>query len=182
MSGKRRRDKGWADACRRGCRCRRVVRGLRHEDVMLLASSLSFYALVSIIPTVILVLWVAGVIAGHHQVQDFADTLANYVPKKLGIDKVARQIAKLGGSVGAVAIVGMVWPSTAYGVGLLRAFDRLGHGGGQSHKGIAGPAEGAQLHRLPARADRRRPPDLLRHDQADRRDPAERLRLRAARS
>jgi uncharacterized BrkB/YihY/UPF0761 family membrane protein len=117
---------------------RRVISGLRGTDIALLASSLSFYALVSIIPLVILALWLAGVVAGHGEVQSFADTLAKYAPKKLGIDKVARQIASLGSSIGVVSVLGLLWPSTSYGAGLARAFDRLKRGHDRPIKGLRG--------------------------------------------
>jgi membrane protein len=117
---------------------RRVVVGLQGDDILVLASSLSFYALVSIIPLVILVLWLAGLLVGHGEIQSFADSLAKQAPKNLGIDKVARQIANLGRSIGLVAVIGMLWPSTAYGAGLVRAFDRLRQGQGRRLKGLRG--------------------------------------------
>jgi len=41
-----------------------VVRRLRSEDVFLLAAGLSFYALVSVVPFAVLVLWLVSLITG----------------------------------------------------------------------------------------------------------------------
>ena len=98
----------------------------RKEDVLLYAAGLAFYALVSVIPLAIVSLWVASVIAGDSRVETLARTLSGALPEGLGIDRAVARVAELGTSLGITAVIAALWPATAYGAGLRRAFVRLG--------------------------------------------------------
>lgn len=106
-------------------RAGQIVDGLRKDDVLLLSAGLAFYALVSIAPVVILVLWVAGILLGDQRLHDAARQLRTITPPGIGANRALIRIADLGSSVGIFAILTGLWPATAYGAGLSRAFTRL---------------------------------------------------------
>jgi uncharacterized BrkB/YihY/UPF0761 family membrane protein len=92
------------------------------------SAGLGFYALVSIPPIVIVALWLAGLVAGDDSVERLADQIGRVAPKDLGIDRAVRQISEQGTSLGLSAMAIGLWPATAYGAGLVRAFERLAVG------------------------------------------------------
>ena len=102
-----------------------VVRRLRGEDVFMLAAGLAFYALVSVAPFSILVLWVLTLLTGDAEVQEVADRLARLAPQRLKVDEAFRRVAQLGAGLGLGALLALLWPATAYGAGIVRAFERL---------------------------------------------------------
>jgi membrane protein len=104
---------------------RRVVQRLRSDDILLPAAGLSFYALVSVIPFVILALWLTGLVVGTDRVREVGQHMADLAPARLGIDKFFARVADLGAGIGIGAVVTLLWPATSYGSGLVRSFDRL---------------------------------------------------------
>jgi hypothetical protein len=64
---------------------RAVVERARKEDILLYSASLAFYALVSLVPTIILVLWVTSLILGDHRVEDMARQIERVAPKNLAL-------------------------------------------------------------------------------------------------
>jgi membrane protein len=119
---------------------RGVVERLRSEDVFLLSAGLAFYALVSVAPFCTLVLWLVSLVTGKGRVQEVADELARQLPAKLGIDNALRRVADLGVGLGVSALFALLWPATAYGAGLRRAFSRLSAHKDEEAKGIRGRA------------------------------------------
>lgn len=114
------------------------MRRARGDDILLLSAGLAFYALVSIVPLVILILWIGSLVLGDDRMRGLADTLGRVAPKELGADQAVRRVVELGTSLGLTAIVTGLWPATAYGGGLVRAFDRLSSrrsGGGKGFRG-----------------------------------------------
>lgn len=95
------------------------------NDVFLYSAGLAFYGLVSAVPMTIVVLWVIGLIAGDDRVHQLARTVAEVLPDDVGADKALLRVASLGSSLGIPALVTSLWPASAYGAGLRRAFDRL---------------------------------------------------------
>ena len=104
---------------------RRILEPLGQEDVMLLSAGLGFYALVSIAPLVILVLWLTSLFLGDAEINTLSERVARVAPRSLGIDSALKRVAELGNKLGFWAVATGVWPATAYGAGLVRAFDRL---------------------------------------------------------
>lgn len=104
---------------------RRTVARARGDDILLISAGLAFYALVSIAPLVILTMWITGLVVGEGRIEQFADQLGKVAPKNLGVDQAIRQIADQGTRLGLVAVAFGIWPATAYGSGLVRAFERL---------------------------------------------------------
>ena len=117
---------------------RRLLKDLRGQDLFLYSAGLAFYALVSIAPLVILVMWVTSLVLGDDRVQRLASDLGRVAPKGIGADEALRKVARLGSTVGAWAIVTAIWPATAYGAGLRRAFDRLSRKPQEELKGLRG--------------------------------------------
>ena len=91
----------------------------------MLAAGLAFYALVSVAPFAVLVLWVLSLVTSDAQLQETADRLARLAPPRLQVDDAFRRVAELGTGLGAGAFVALLWPATAYGAGIERAFERL---------------------------------------------------------
>lgn len=115
----------------------RFVEGVRRDDLLLFAAGLGFYALVSIAPLTILVLWIAGLVFGDARLHEFANAVGRVAPKNLGADRAVERVASLGTSLGVWAAVTALWPASAYGSGLKRAFDRLG-GEREGARGLRG--------------------------------------------
>jgi membrane protein len=95
------------------------------NDVFLYSAGLAFYGLISAVPMTIVVLWVISLIAGDDRVHQLARTLSDVLPDNLGADKALVRVAALGSGLGVPAFVASLWPASAYGAGLRRAFDRL---------------------------------------------------------
>ena len=117
-----------------------IVRRLQREDVFLLSAGLAFYALVSVVPFAILVLWVIGAIAGDDQVRNVAEQVGKLLPESLDAGTALQRVADLGARLGLGALAVLVWPATAYGSGLSRAFERLCPGADRPAKGLRGRA------------------------------------------
>ena len=102
-----------------------MVERAREDDISLFAAGLGFYALVSAAPLIILILWIVGLVLGESRLRQLAQELARIAPKNLGVDRWVQRVANLGTRLGVVAAITALWPATAYGSGLRRAFDRL---------------------------------------------------------
>jgi membrane protein len=107
-----------------------VRRGVQDppEDILLLSAGLGFYALVSLVPLAVVVLWVSGLIAGDQRMEALAQAVGRFAPQDFGVDRALLRVAEAGTSLGLVAVVAAVWPASAYGSGLRRAFVRLSPG------------------------------------------------------
>lgn len=114
-----------------------VMRRLRGEDILLSASSLGFYAIVSLAPLVIVTAWLTSLLVGDQRVQQVSEALEKAAPESLGAGKLLEQVAQRGTSLGLGAMIAALWPATAYGSGLVRAFDRLSPGS-RELRGIRG--------------------------------------------
>ncbi len=101
------------------------LRRLHDEDLLFLSAGLAFYALVSVAPLVVLAFWVTSLVVGDDTLHRTGRQVADLLPSKLGVDKALVRVADAGNGLGAWALLGALWPATAYGSGLVRAFDRL---------------------------------------------------------
>jgi len=118
------------------------LRGLweraREHEILLHASSLAFYALVSVAPVVIVSLWLMSLVVGDQQVRDLASKLKEVAPQKLGADDAMMRVAELGTRVGVPAVVAALWPATAYGAGLKRALEHVSPAAKKDLRGVRG--------------------------------------------
>ncbi len=120
-----------------------VVRGLRGEDVFLLAAGLAFYAIVAVVPFTILVLWLVSLATDKARVHEIADQLSSLLPANLGIESALERVADVGATLGLGAMLGLLWPASSYGSGLRRCFARLAYDNEakvEEGKGIRGRA------------------------------------------
>src|SRR5437588_1252677 len=119
-------------------RVRVVFERARGQDVLLFASGLSFYALVSVVPLAIFVIWLSSLIFGDQRIHALAHELRRVAPKNLDAGGFVQRVARLGTSLGVPALLTTLWPATSYGAGLRRAFDRLGPKNPKEPKGLKG--------------------------------------------
>jgi membrane protein len=102
-----------------------VVERLRDGDVLLFAGGLAFYSLVSTIPALLLVAWITGTILGEERVESLAERLGELAPGEAEVEGFVQTVLDVGMGVGVVALLAALWPATAFGSGLTRAFDAL---------------------------------------------------------
>ena len=97
----------WADRVERRLPApvRRLVQEIRGDDVLLFSAGLAFYALVSVAPLSIMVVWVASVILGDQRLHQLAVEVGRIAPKQLGADTAVERIASLGTRIGLWALV-----------------------------------------------------------------------------
>jgi uncharacterized BrkB/YihY/UPF0761 family membrane protein len=119
---------------------RAVVTRARREDILLFSASLAFYAFVSVIPLAILLMWIASLALGDGRVVELAAQLGRSAPKNIGVDQALRRVAEIGTGIGWVSILTALWPATAYGAGLERAFQRLSPRRDEKFPGLRGRA------------------------------------------
>jgi membrane protein len=102
-----------------------VVERLRDRDALLFAGGLAFYSLVSAAPALLLLAWITGSLLGEDRVSSVAERFQELAPGEVEIESFMRSLLEVGTGVGLIALVGAVWPATAFGSGLARAFDAM---------------------------------------------------------
>ncbi len=107
---------------------RRAAAAAKRDDLFLYSAALAFYGLVSVAPLVVVALWLASLVVGADEVRAAATRFAEFAPEAVGADRALQRVADLGTRLGVLALVGALWPATAYGSGLVRVFDRLSIG------------------------------------------------------
>lgn len=115
-----------------------LVDSVRHHDVLLFAGGLAFYGLVSIVPFLAISFWVAGGIVGEDGLRELGENVRESAPGSADISGFIDSMAGIGTGIGIGALVAALWPATAYGSGLVRAFDRIAESPSPSLKGIRG--------------------------------------------
>jgi membrane protein len=123
-----------------------VVHAARDSDLLLFAGGLAFYSLVSIAPAVVLGFWIAAALAGSDRIEELGENVAELVGGGAAIESTFAQLASVGTGVGLGALVLALWPATAFGSGLLRAFDHIaGTPERRSAQGLRGRAKALLL-------------------------------------
>ena len=117
---------------------RTVFERSRNQDILLFASGVSFYALVSAVPLAIFVVWIVSLIVGDQRIHSIASDLRRVAPKNLNVGEFVNRVASLGTSLGVPALITALWPASSYGAGLRRAFDRIGPKNPRELKGLKG--------------------------------------------
>jgi hypothetical protein len=84
------------------------------------------------------VLWVSSLVLGDARIHELAKDVGRVTPKNLGADTAMERVADLGLRHRCVRDYHGLWPATAYGSGLKRAFDRLMTGKDERAKGLRG--------------------------------------------
>lgn len=117
-----------------------VVERLREGDVLLFAGGLAFYSLVSLVPTLLLVSWVTGSVVGEDRVEDLAGRISDAAPGEVDIQQFVQSLLEIGTGAGVLALLAALWPATAFGGGLIRAFDTLSVDDDPTMSGLRGRA------------------------------------------
>jgi membrane protein len=107
-------------------------------EIFPFAAGLAFYALVSLVPFLILTAWVASLIVPDHELRELAGQVSRLAPPNIGAGRAVLRIADLGTTLGVASIVGVVWPASSYGAGLKRAFVHLSMVERERHPGLRG--------------------------------------------
>jgi membrane protein len=116
----------------------RALKRTRGQDILLYSAALAFYAIVSLVPLTILVMWILSGVLGDQRTHQLAQEIRRVAPEDIGADQALERVANLGSSLGIASILTALWPATAYGSGLERAFDRLGPKADRSLEGLRG--------------------------------------------
>jgi YihY family inner membrane protein len=116
----------------------RALKQARDQDILLYSAALAFYAIVSVVPLTIVVMWVITLVLGDQRTHQLAEEIRKIAPKAIGADTALERVADLGARLGIISILTALWPATAYGSGLERAFDHLGPRSDRKLEGLRG--------------------------------------------
>jgi uncharacterized BrkB/YihY/UPF0761 family membrane protein len=117
---------------------RALVSRIRKHDILLFAASLAFYATVSIVPLVMLILSVVSLVLGDQRVHELAQQVGRLAPKNLGADRLVLHVSTVATRTSVVAFITGLWPATSYGAGLIRAFDEISPSPDRGAPGLRG--------------------------------------------
>jgi membrane protein len=119
----------------------RLIEEARGTDLLLFAGGLAFYGLISLAPFVVIGFWIAGGIVGEDGLEELGENLDEIAPGGANISNLVDSLAAVGTGVGIGALIAALWPATAYGGGLVRAFDRISHRPDRAAQGLRGRAK-----------------------------------------
>ena len=103
-------------------RVRSLVRRIGNREILLVASSLAFYGVVSALPLLMLSFAAVEAIAGDEALETFAELAADTGPE--GTGEFLEPLIAGGGGLTFATVLFTLWPATAYGGGLRRALMR----------------------------------------------------------
>ncbi len=98
---------------------------LRGRDIPLGAAGLTFYAVVALVPLLVVACWLAGLLLGGSELRDLGASLAHTVGTRHDLDDAVRRLTDEGTSAQLPALIAAALISTLYGEGFARAFGRL---------------------------------------------------------
>jgi membrane protein len=100
----------------------RIAERIAGRELLLEASSLGFYGLVSALPMLTVAFSIVGLVAGEEALQQIAQQAEENGPA--GVGNILEQLVESSGALSIAAIIFTIWPATAYGGGLRRALSR----------------------------------------------------------
>ena len=103
----------------------RFVEWLRSDDFFSTSSSLAYYAMISLAPMVLVALWVVGGFVDDATLETLGSDVDESSPDQLPVGDVIRSLIEVATTVGILAVLGALWPATAYGAALARALGRI---------------------------------------------------------
>lgn len=118
-----------------------VVTSARDKEVLLYSGGLAFYGLVSMAPFLVIAFWITGMVVGEDSMQQLGENIDELTPAGTQASGVVTALSSVGTSVGLTALIAALWPATAYGSGLVRAFDRIVDDPERTMKGARGRAQ-----------------------------------------
>lgn len=116
----------------------RLVTTAREKEILLYAGGLAFYGLVSVAPFVVISFWIAGAFVDDEQFSRLGENIDEYAPGGADFGGAIESLAQVRHGIGVGALFAALWPATAYGSGLVRAFDRIAERPERNFKGVHG--------------------------------------------
>jgi len=117
---------------------RGTVRDLRGHDLTLYSAALTFYAIIAVIPLLLVALWILGVVLGPDSVQRLTARLAGVAPSALGFAGQLKVLTHVGTELGGLSLIAALITGTTYGEGFVRVFERLYRDVDRPHKALRG--------------------------------------------
>lgn len=99
-----------------------LARRFADSSILLSASSLAFYGLVSALPLLLITFAVVEALTADDTLRRFAEQVSESGPE--GTGQLIEQLTEGGGSLTFTTLLFTIWPATAYGGGLRRALTR----------------------------------------------------------
>jgi YihY family inner membrane protein len=103
----------------------RFVGWLRSDDFFSTSSSLAYYAMISLAPMVLVALWIVGAFVPDETLENLGSDVEQSSPDQLPVGDIVRQLIEVATTIGFLSVLGALWPATAYGAALARAFSRI---------------------------------------------------------
>jgi membrane protein len=103
-------------------RVSRLLRRVADGDLVLSASSLAFYGLISVLPMLLIAFAAVEAVAGRGALDAFVEQVSETGPD--GTSEFLEQLAGGNGGLTSATLLFTIWPATAYGGGLRRALSR----------------------------------------------------------
>lgn len=100
-------------------------RRLAGRDLVLVAAGLTFFAAVSVVPLLLLAVWLTTVVTSADQVRELGAGLANALPGAVGAPSVVTRLVDTGTGLGPLGALAALLPVSFYGEGLRRALLRF---------------------------------------------------------
>lgn len=104
---------------------RRLGRWLTSDELFTTGSSLAFYALLSLPPMILIALWLVGAVVPDSTLDSLSRDVEGQAPDALPVGDVVRGLVDVATRVGFLSVLAAVWPATAYGAALARAFTQV---------------------------------------------------------
>lgn len=98
---------------------------LRGDEFVTTSASLAFYAMVSLPPMALVALWAAGGVISESALQNLGSEVRGQAPDALPVGNAIRGLIDVAGRIGPMSALTAIWPATAYGAALARAFTRV---------------------------------------------------------
>ncbi|HUF33903.1 MAG TPA: YihY/virulence factor BrkB family protein [Acidimicrobiales bacterium] len=118
-----------------------LIDAIRENELLLFAGGLAFYGLISIAPFVVIGFWIAGGIVGEDGLRQLGANLDELAPGGADVSGAIDQLAGIDTGIGVSALIAALWPATAYGGGLVRAFERISQRPKRVAQGLRGRAK-----------------------------------------
>lgn len=104
---------------------RETVAALRRHDLLLFGAGVTFYGAVSLIPGLLVSVWLAARLVGEQRVRSLASELSGALPATLGAPEVAESFVLRGLHLTPLTALVAALPASLYGEGLRRAYTAL---------------------------------------------------------
>lgn len=103
----------------------KIWRWLSGAEFYLTSSSLAFYALISLPPMSLIALWAVSGFVDVDVLRQLGDEVSEGAPDEFEIGEVVAGLIETATSVGWVSVVTALWPASAYGAALAKAFGMI---------------------------------------------------------